>query len=253
MGSGGGLADIYLDGVRQLTLVDGYNPTFARGQVLYHRSGLSNAKHELKVVAAGAGNPISKGAKVFVDGIQYSNALGTTGYDEGGGPTTSQRLIFGYTGRRDYVDSKGKEWRPGTEFVVRSGYNTDSVVMALDTERRSLFIGGTEDQELYRYGLHGMEFWVNVTVGPGAYDVRLLFADTNSHQKMKILINGLAVTDCLDVEQEVGGLFRAMEKTYPAIRPRNGAIEIRFIGCEGKEAAIQALEVGPWAKPDGPK
>ena len=253
VGPDGGLADIYLDGVRQLTLVDSYSPTVARGQVIYHRSGLSNTKHELKVVAAGAGNPTSKGDKVFVDGIQYANALGPMPYGEGGGPTTAQRLIFGYTGRRDYLDSQGKEWRPGTEFVVRSGSNTDSVVVALDTQRRSLFIDGTMDEELYRYGLHGKEFWVNMTVGPGVYYVHLLLADTNLHQKMTILINGGRVEECLDVQREAGGLFRAMERTYPGIEPRNGAIEIRFIGGEEKEAAIQALEVGPWAIPKGPK
>jgi hypothetical protein len=251
VGPDGGLADIYLDGVRQLTQIDCYNPTAKDRQVLYHRSGLADAEHELKVVAGGAGNLISRGTRIFIDGLQYSDARGTTGYGEGGGPTTAQRLIFGYTGRRDYVDSQGKEWRPGTEFVVRTGYNTDSVVMALDTERRSYFIGGTADQEIYRYGLYGKEFWVNVSAGPGDYYVRLFLADTNFHQKMKVLINGLAVTDCLDVEQEAGGLFRAMERTYPAVRPKNGAIEIRFISCEGRDAAVQALEVGPWAKPEG--
>ena len=28
---------------------------------------------------------------------------------------------------------------------------------------------GTIDPELYRYGVHGREFWVNLTVGPGRY------------------------------------------------------------------------------------
>ena len=46
-------------------------------------------------------------------------------------------MIFGYTGRKDYVDSEGHPWRPATEFVIRSGYGKDVVEEALWTERRT--------------------------------------------------------------------------------------------------------------------
>ena len=39
-------------------------------------------------------------------------------------------MIFGYTGRQDYIDSKGNAWKPATEWVIRSGYGTDTVEKA---------------------------------------------------------------------------------------------------------------------------
>lgn len=244
----GGLADVYIDGVKQLTLVDCFSPKLLHEQVLYYKNGLSNEKHELKIVAGGKGNLVSKGAKIYIRGLQYSDASGATGFGEGGGPTGTQCMIFGFTGRKDYVGSEGENWRPGTEFVIRSGYGSDSVVKSLYTDRRSIYIGNTKDEELYRYGAHGKEFWVNVTVGPGTYYVRLLFADTNIKQKMSVIINGKEVATCLDVRQSAEGIFKAMEQVYPNIEPQNGAIEIRFRGCEDKEATVQAVEVGPWEK-----
>ena len=32
-----------------------------------------------------------------------------------------------------------------------------------------MYIGGTKDEEIYRYGVHAHEFWVNLTVAPGHY------------------------------------------------------------------------------------
>ena len=87
-------------------------------------------------------------------------------------------MIFGYTERQPYVDSAGHTWLPATEFVVRSGHNTDSISQAWWTEPAAATVAGSDDPELYRYGVHGREFWVNLTVGPGTYQVRLKFAET---------------------------------------------------------------------------
>jgi hypothetical protein len=244
-GPEGGLADVYLDGAKQLTLIDGYAPTPRPGQLLYARSGLAGGRHELRIVALGAGNPISKGARIAVTELQSSNAAGAAGVGEGGGPRGPQRMIFGYTDREDYVDAGGSAWRPGTEFIIRAGTDADSVVKALYTGRRSLYIGGTSDPEIYRYGVHGGEFWINLTVGPGKYDVRLLMADTNTHAKMDVWINGREAARELDVAKEAGGLFRALDRVFPGIEAKNGAIEIRFKGCGDKEAAVQAVEIVP--------
>jgi hypothetical protein len=43
---------------------------------------------------------------------------GGQGFGEGGGPTAAQRVICGYAGRTDYVDSQGQSWRPATEVVT---------------------------------------------------------------------------------------------------------------------------------------
>ncbi len=171
-------------------------------------------------------------------------------------------MIFGYARREDYVDSKGNLWRPATEFVTRTGYGTDSVVESLWTDRRTLYIGNTDDPELYRYGIHGKEFRVNVTVGPGTYDVRLLFADTPLHwflepdpdggflkRIMNVEIDGERVIEKRNVAGEAGGTFRALNRTFRSVEPQNGIIEIRCTGAEGRDAILQALEVVPVSSP----
>ena len=55
----GGLADIYLDGVRQLALIDCWISAAAmHRQVLYYRNGLADGDHELKIVVRGEKNPV---------------------------------------------------------------------------------------------------------------------------------------------------------------------------------------------------
>jgi hypothetical protein len=167
-------------------------------------------------------------------------------------------MIFGYVGRKDYVDSTGRTWRPGTEFVARCGYGKDVVEENLWTERRTMYIGNTEDQELYRYGLHGKDFWVNLTVAPGTYTLRLHFASTPLHPFLAqdvgggwvrhvqdVAVNGEQVIQGMDVAEEAGGTFRAIVKTYEGIKPKNGIVEVRCTGLGGREAVLQALEVIP--------
>ncbi|MBN2211270.1 MAG: hypothetical protein JW709_07725, partial [Sedimentisphaerales bacterium] len=181
VGPDGGLADVFIDGEKQLTLIDFWNPIRRYQQVIYSCSGLSNTKHEIKLVAHGTGNPLSSGNFVNIDGLQVSQATGEAGYGVGGGPTGPQRMIFGYPERHDYIDHAGNAWRPATEFVIRSGYGHDTVKQSWWTDRRSMYIGNTDDEVLYRYGVHGEEFWVNLTVAPGRYCVTLKFADTPLH------------------------------------------------------------------------
>jgi len=257
----GGLADVYLDGVKQLAPIDCWCPARRDQQVLYSRSGLPNVRHTLKVVVAGAGNPRSIGTNVYVDAIQYSDQIAEPSAGEGGGPRTVQRMIFGYPERHDYVDSKGQSWRPATEWVIRSGYGKDTVAQAWWTDRRSIHIAGTEDEELYRYGAHGQEFWVNVTVAPGDYYCTLHFASTPLHwfleknsqggrvsRTVNVEINDKRVLDRMNIDQAAGGRFRALKKTFENIKPANGAIEIRVTAADEQGATLQALEVGPMEK-----
>ncbi len=126
----------------------------------------------------GQKNPLARGAQVRVDAALYSAATGEAGFGSGGGAKGPQRFIFGYTGRHDYVDSNGNPWRPGTEFVTRLGFGADTVARCWWNRRRSMYIGGTRDEEIYRYGVHAPEFWVNLTAAPGEYLIRLHWADT---------------------------------------------------------------------------
>jgi hypothetical protein len=254
----GGQADVYLDGEKQKTIVDFWNPAPRDRQTVYSRSGLSDGEHLIELVARGEGNPISKGTNVSVDALMFSSAKGATTYGSGAGPKTAQRMIFGYMERTDHIDAKRNAWRPGTEFVIRSGYGTDAVEKALWTTRRTMYIGNTDDPEIYRYGLHGDKFWVNATAGPGRYHVVLHFASTPLHPfltqdkeggwvkyVLNASINGEQVITQMDVAKEAGGTFKALQKSFDGIEPRNGIIEVLIEGVDGREGVLQALEIVP--------
>jgi hypothetical protein len=256
-GPSGGLADVYLDDRKQLAGVDFFSPVARRQQVLYSRGGLHPGPHTLRLVARGSGNPLSNGTEVYVDAIQFSAATGDSGFGEGGGPTDAQRLIFGYSERHDYVDAAGHAWRPGTEFLARTGHLTDAVAKTWWTIPQAVFIGGGEgkakDPDLYRFGVHHQELRVPLTVGPGGYHVRLKFAETQfdraGERAFTIWINGLKKVEALDVFATGGGAHMPVDLVFNGIKPRNGVIEIHLAGDEVRgrrsEAILQALELGP--------
>ena len=101
-----------------------------------------------------------------MDAVQWSAAQGESGFGEGGGPTETQRVIFGYVGRKDYVDSAGHVWRPATEFIMRLGAMADLVPASFWTEPQLDKVAGTSDPELYRYGVYGRDFTAYFTVAP---------------------------------------------------------------------------------------
>jgi hypothetical protein len=120
-----------------------------------------------------------------------------------------------------------------------------------------MYIGGTKDEELYRYGVHAAAFWVNLTAAPGKYLVRLHWADTPTtpwveregkwepvSRPTTVLINGRTVIENLSVRKEVG-TFHAYVREFPNIEPQNGAIELRFTSTAGHEAMLQAAELIP--------
>ncbi len=250
----GGLAEVFLDGARQLVGIDYWNPKPRTGQVVYYRNGLSNEDHTLKIVALGKGNPYSQGTKVNAGPVFYSAAAAGQECGAGGGPTGTQRMVFGYPGREDLKDSAGNPWRPGTEFVIRLVAMKDSVTESWWTTPVEQPILGTKDPDLYRYGIHGREFCVNVTVGPGTYGVRLKFAATRgldtAQNCVTVAINGREVVRKMDVAATAGGPNRAADLVFPGIAPRNGVIDLRFTGGDPDlgvlgEAFVQAVEVGP--------
>jgi hypothetical protein len=255
VGPDGGWADAFVDGEQQPTLVECWNPTTRSRQPIFLKKGLANGAHQLRIVVRGEKNPLARGTRICVDGAQFSAATGEAGFGSGGGPSEPQRLIFGYTGRKDYVDSKGNAWRPGTEFVTRQGFGVDTVAKCWWRTRRSMYIGGTSDPEIYRYGVHASEFWANLTVAPGIYLVRLHWADTPEtpwveregkwepiSRPTTVLINGETVIENLSVRNEMGA-FKAYVRDFAGIQPRNGIIELRFKSTPDHEAMIQAVEV----------
>jgi hypothetical protein len=265
VGPAGGLADIYLDGEKQLVHVDCWNPTPREGQVLYYRNGLAQAPHTLKLAARGAGNPLSQGALITVEGVQFSAAAGVASFPAGTGPRGPQRMILGYPGREDYRDAAGHTWRPGAELVTRLANGADTVAACWWTNAASGEISGTADPELYRYGVHGRDFWVNLTVGPGRYHARLKFAATRGldtrADSFDISINGRRVVEGLDVTATAGGPNRAVDLVFNDLTPRNGVLEFRFTAARMSkadatargEAFVQALEIGPGSGGQGAK
>ena len=117
-------------------------PPAANGELLYYKNGLRAGEHTIKIVVLGTKNAYSAGTKVTIKSIQWSDAEGSSGFGEGGGPKGTQRFIFGYPERKDYVDSSGKTWRPGMEYVIRLGALVDVVAKSWWTEPVS-GIGGT--------------------------------------------------------------------------------------------------------------
>jgi hypothetical protein len=249
VGPEGGIADLYIDDVKQRVPIDYWNPSERSGQILYHLNGLPNAEHRIKLVAQGAKNPVSQGTRIWIEGVQWSDAQGVSGFGEGGGTAETQHMIFGYPARTDYTDSQGNAWRPATEWVTRLGHMADVVAQTWVTTRPRLTIENTPDPELYRYGVRAPEFWTNLTVGPGTYYVRLKFADTYQltakDRAVSILINGEEMVTDMDIAATAGGLNRAVDLVFNGIEPRNGTIEIRLINRRSGEAMLQALETGP--------
>lgn len=257
----GGYADVFLDDIKQLCPIDFFAPVRIDRQILYYRNGLTNGTHRLRIISRGQKNPLSQGTDIYVQSLQYSDATGAPDFGEGRGPTDTQRMILGYARREDYLDSSGNRWRPATEFVARTGNVTDVVAKTWWTLRQAVFIGQTSDPELYRYGAHWREFWLNVTVAPGAYHVRLKFAETQcdgpSQRAMSIYINKEKQIDGFDVYATAGGKNRPVDLVYDNIQPKNGVIEIRLVGDvidhTPTEAILQAVEVGPGLGGNGNK
>ena len=252
LGPTGGLGDIFLDGAKQPAGIDCWNESVRYQQILYYKNGLSNDEHELKIVTCGSKNLYADGTDVFIDAVQYSDATGDNGFGQGGGPKTAQRMIFGYTGCKPYVDSAGNVWLPGTEFIVRSGAHTDSVQKSWWTTPASGTIANTDDPDLYRYGVHASELGINITVGPGSYKVNLKFAERRGENdplrgKIGVFCNKKKVIENLDVAKEAEGYGKALDRSFEPVDPQNGIIEIVLKASEGKEAFIQALEVIPFS------
>jgi hypothetical protein len=248
---GGGQADVYLDGVKQLCGVDFWCPQVRSRQVLWYRSGLEQGRHSLKVAALGAKNPRSTGTRVYLDAVQWSGARGEAGSGEGGGPSGPQRVIFGYVGREDYVDSQGRAWRPATEFTMRFRPLADLVALAFWTTPRLGDVSGTNDPELYRYGVHGKDFTAYFTVDPRlTYQARIKLCQAEAaaipgHFATTIEIQGKPEAINVNVADAAGGPGRAYDLTYNDIRPENGLIAIRFSNPGGGEAMVQAIEITP--------
>ncbi|MBN1394951.1 MAG: hypothetical protein JW959_08005 [Pirellulales bacterium] len=252
VGPGGGRADVYLDGAKQLCGIDFWCPMTRCGQVVYYKNGLPQGKHTLKIVATGTRNPSARGTEVCLEGLQWSAAEGANDFGAGSGPAGPQRVIFGYTGRKDYVDSAGNSWRPATEFVMRLRNGADLVPISFWTEPRLQNVENTADPELYRYGVHGNEFTAYFTVDPSVekYYVRIKLCEPDAkaadgRSATSIDIQGQNVARDVDVAATAKGHGKAVDLTFNDISPEHGVIAVRFWHTGKGQAICQAVEIGP--------
>ncbi|WP_018625945.1 malectin domain-containing carbohydrate-binding protein [Niabella aurantiaca] len=247
----GGIADVFIDNEKQLVPIDFWGPSARHRQVLYYKNGLENDDHTIKVVARGAANPYSKGKRLYIDQVQAAAGAKTFNYPTATGPAGAQRMIFGYAGRKDYQDTAGHFWRPGTEVVTRVGPMVDTVATCWFVQPVKERIAATNDPGLYRYGYHAPEFWVNLTVGPGEYKLRLKFAATRGLGDRKnsfdILVNGKMVAERFDIISRAGKVNTATDLVFNNIKPQNGIIRVKLRANdpENGKALLQALEISP--------
>ena len=152
------------------------------------------------------------------------------------------------------------------------------------TVRQAVDLYGARDPEIYSYGVHAPDFTVYVTVAPGTYHLRLMFAEnqplSGRAQAMDVYINGRLQFRHLDIlatakrklqedpahaepesfSTHPGYLgvpnphpdspeHRAVDLVVNDVTPKNGVIAIRLRGVKDadgqSEAMLQALEVGP--------
>lgn len=92
---------------------------------------------------------------------------------------------------------------------------------------------------------------MNLTVGPGAYRLRICFAATRgfdtSRNRVTVKVNGREVVTQMDVAERAGGSNRAYDLIVKDVTPVHGVVEVRFIGgnpAAGNkgESFVQAID-----------
>lgn len=136
---------------------------------------------------------------------------------------------------QDYVDSSGQRWSMDRYYAGGTSFR-----------RTVTQIFRSEDPILYSTGRQGV-FQYDVPVPPGAYEVRLLFAETAPGIEDGVRQNsfdvGAGVSETLDVVSDAGGARTATMKIYSNVRPgADGKIPIRFWSSD---AFLNALEIVP--------
>lgn len=244
-----GMAQLLLDGKPLRSLVDCWCPQRRAGQVLAWINGLPTGRHTLVVQALDRKNPLSRGTRVEVDAFQSFGRTVQRDWGAGEGPRGPQRVIFGYSARRDYTDHAGNTWRPATEWVARLGNLADIVRDAWFAEPVRNAVFGTRDAELYRYGAHAKDLTLYFTVGPGRYDLRLHFMEDRrrdaASRLMTIRVNGNVVAQHLDVAAQAGGYYRAFVYRIAPVEPVHGVVEVEIAGEGQAEAVVRAAEIRP--------
>ncbi len=174
--------------------------------------------------------------------IKFAGAEIMQHFSIGGPPDFENQAIRIRCGAdHDYVDSAGFRWSSDRFYSGGKAFQHEVVP-----------ISRSADPALYATGRTGF-FHYDVPVGSGAYEVRLLFAETaedmEDGMRETSFVIGAGAPNTLDVVADAGGTRTATMKVYANVRPgKDRQIHLSFRSAAGFLNAIEILpEIG--AKP----
>ena len=91
-----GIADVYLDGVKKVS-VDLYSPTTKTKQVAYEVTGLSETPHTIRIVRSGAKNPSSSSLNIALDAFVAPDVHAPDAPTGLVAPTTANKASLSWT------------------------------------------------------------------------------------------------------------------------------------------------------------
>lgn len=164
------------------------------------------------------------------------------------GPPTGEELRILSGSSRSFVDHAGKLWNADAWFS--GGTAVKSQVG---------HIWRTQDPDFYRTSRQG-QFSYGIPLKKGIYELRLHFAETlfdpesagaggEGSRIMTVRANGRTLLSRFDVVADAGASRAADVKVFPDIQPASdGLLHLEFLGEEGKQATLSAIEILPGFK-----
>ena len=147
-------------------------------------------------------------------------------------PAFSPVLV--HAGGGNVVDSLGQTWAADKGFTGGSPWAISNAVT------------GTATPALYQTCRYGATFSYQFAVPNGTYSVTLKFAEVYAtgpgQREFNVAINGAPVLANFDIFAQSGGIFRAVDKTFP-VTVTNGLVNIQFTSGAANLPMVNAVEV----------
>ena len=171
-------------------------------------------------------------------------AIGDASFGPPGGEEV--RILAGAT--RSLVDHAGKLWS------ADAGFSGGTAV-----KNSALHFGRTLDPGFYRTSRQG-QFRYDIPLKNGVHELRLHFAETmfgpdatgtggEGSRVMTVRANGQTLLDHFDVIGDAGASRLVDVKVFAGISPaQDGKLHLEFIGEDGKQALLSAIEILPGIK-----
>jgi hypothetical protein len=161
------------------------------------------------------------------------------------GPPVGEEVRILAGSGRSFVDHAGKLWNADAGF--EGGMAVKSAVQS---------IARTQNPDFYRTSREG-SFRYNIPLKQGIYELRLHFAETEFDPELPagggegsriltVRANGKPLLTRFDIVADAGASRTADIKVFPGIQPaQDGLLHLEFVGEEGKQATLSAIEVLP--------